>query len=94
MHAWLSAYMPASITMHTVHTSRLSAPMSPLPLSPRELEVLVLLCQGVDTNLDIAAVLVLSPLTIEWHVKKLMNKLSVSSRAQLVARGYMSGLVA
>lgn len=68
--------------------------ISPKPLSRRELEVLRLLCSGVDSNSALAAVLVLSPYTVEWYVKQLMFKLSATSRAQLVARGYITGLVA
>jgi DNA-binding CsgD family transcriptional regulator len=67
--------------------------ISPKPLSPRELEILRLICSGVDKNLELAQVLVVSPHTVEYHVKQLMAKLSASSRAQLVARGYLSGLV-
>jgi DNA-binding NarL/FixJ family response regulator len=61
-------------------------------LTPRELEVLTLVGAGL-TNADIAAQLVLSPATAKTHVNRLMRKLAVHDRAQLVIIAYEGGLV-
>ncbi|MBP2474473.1 DNA-binding CsgD family transcriptional regulator/tetratricopeptide (TPR) repeat protein [Crossiella equi] len=52
-------------------------------LSPREREVARLLGRG-RTNREIAEVLFLSPRTVEQHVAKVLRKLGVSSRSDLV----------
>ncbi len=61
-------------------------------LTPRELEVLTLVGSGL-TNLEIAERLVLSPSTAKTHVNRVMMKLAVHERAQLVIAAYESGLV-
>jgi len=61
-------------------------------LTPRELEVLELLVEGLSA-LDIAQRLVISPKTVSSHTQHLMAKLGVHSRAQVVARAYRDGLV-
>ncbi|MBS2010320.1 MAG: response regulator transcription factor [Cyanobacteria bacterium SZAS TMP-1] len=66
-----------------------SASLSALPailnvLSPREKEVLNLLVNGL-TNQEIADSIQLSNGTIKVHVKNILNKLNVNSRAQAVA---------
>jgi two-component system, NarL family, response regulator LiaR len=53
-------------------------------LTPREWEVLDLLCGGESTD-SIADTLVLSPETVRSHVKNLLHKLGVRSREEAVA---------
>jgi DNA-binding CsgD family transcriptional regulator len=54
----------------------------------REREVATLIAQGL-TNQEIAAALVLSPHTVQDHVKSLFEKLDVASRQELVARVFL-----
>jgi DNA-binding CsgD family transcriptional regulator len=57
-------------------------------VTEREREVAVLLAQG-RTNPDIAEALVLSPYTVQDHIKSLYEKTGVSSRQELVARIFL-----
>ncbi|GAA1277685.1 response regulator transcription factor [Saccharothrix xinjiangensis] len=61
-------------------------------LTARETEVLLLVGNGL-TNAQIAQRLVLSEATVKTHVKRMMGKLGLSSRAQAVVVAYESGLV-
>ena len=58
----------------------------------REREVLTLIARGL-TNPEIAASLGLSISTVKTHVRRLLAKLDVHDRAQLVIIAYESGLV-
>lgn len=64
---------------------------APVPVgsdpSPRELEVLRLLADGLDSP-QIAAKLTLSPHTVKTHIARLLDRLGADSRAQAVALGY------
>jgi DNA-binding NarL/FixJ family response regulator len=57
-------------------------------VTEREREVAVLLARGL-TNPEIAAALVLSPYTVQDHIKSLFEKTDVSSRQELVARVFL-----
>lgn len=63
------------------------------PLSAREREVAVLLARGF-TNRQIAATLVIAEGTAERHVANILNKLSLSSRAQAAVWAVEHGLLA
>ncbi len=54
-------------------------------LSRREREILESLCQGYS-NQDIASRLSLSVETVRWHLKKIYEKLHVSSRTEAMAK--------
>ena len=62
-------------------------------LTPRELEVLALLAQGLDQR-AIAERLVISSKTVGSHIEHILTKLGVNNRVQAVALAYRSGLVA
>jgi DNA-binding NarL/FixJ family response regulator len=61
-------------------------------LTPRELEVLVLVARG-QTNREIAAALVISPHTARRHLQNIFRKLGVSSRAAATAFAFRRDLV-
>ena len=53
-------------------------------LTNRELEVLRLLCHGL-TNREISERLFISEYTVKDHIKKIMEKIGVSSRSKIIA---------
>jgi DNA-binding NarL/FixJ family response regulator len=61
-------------------------------LSPREQQVLKLVAQG-STNNQIASKLHLSPRTVEKHRAKLMEKLNLSNRTDLIRYAISRGLI-
>jgi DNA-binding NarL/FixJ family response regulator len=61
-------------------------------LTEREREILRLVAAGLS-NADIAARLVISPLTAKTHVGRVLAKLDCHDRAQLVALAYETGFV-
>ncbi|HEX5994378.1 MAG TPA: response regulator transcription factor [Jiangellales bacterium] len=61
-------------------------------LTVREREVVQLVAAGLSND-DIAARLVVSPLTAKTHVARAMAKVGARDRAQLVVFAYQSGLV-
>jgi two-component system nitrate/nitrite response regulator NarL len=63
-----------------------------LPLTPRELEVLRLLAEGIDPQ-TIAERLVISPKTVASHLQRVMAKFGVHSRVEAVARAYELGMM-
>lgn len=61
-------------------------------LSPREVEVLQLIAQGL-TNKEIATKLVVAPSTAKRHTINIYNKLGVNNRAEATAAAYELGIV-
>lgn len=61
-------------------------------ITEREREVLRLVGEGLN-NAEIAGRLFITPLTAKTHVSRIMTKLQVRDRAQLVVLAYESGLV-
>jgi LuxR family maltose regulon positive regulatory protein len=62
------------------------------PLTPRELEVTRLICQG-HSNAEIARQLVVAVSTIKKHINHIYDKLGVRSRTQAILRAHDLGLV-
>ncbi|MFD9945992.1 response regulator [Nonomuraea sp. NPDC059023] len=61
-------------------------------LTEREREVMVLVAAGLSND-EIAEKLVLSPATAKTHVSRIMTKLRLRDRAQLVVLAYEAGMI-
>lgn len=89
-----SVVSPGPITSLLLDDGRRARP-TPAPelgLSPRELEILRLLCAAYS-NTEIAAELFVSESTVKTHVSAIMTKMQVPSRLKAVVRAYELGLV-
>jgi len=67
-------------------------PLTPDPLTERELDVLRLVAQGMS-NGEIAERLVVSVGTVKTHMHSIIEKLDVNSRTQAVAKARELGLL-
>jgi predicted ATPase/DNA-binding CsgD family transcriptional regulator len=78
----LSKEEPSATTSSstTRHSSPSSAPEHPAGLTPREVEVLELVAEGL-TNSEVAERLFLSPRTVQRHLNSIYHKLGVRSRS-------------
>ena len=72
---------PPVVTEQPTDTSRALAD----PLSPRELQILSLICKGLS-NQEIGQQIFLSLSTVKWHNQNIFDKLDVQRRTEAVAR--------
>jgi DNA-binding NarL/FixJ family response regulator len=93
------ALLSPAVTRAVIARSIAATEPAPRPVIPalaaltaREREVVTLVAAGLSND-DIAARLVLSPLTAKTHVARAMAKTGVRDRAQLVIFAYEAGLV-
>lgn len=90
------ALMSPSVTKRVVDAfaSAVPAPKEPErldQLTEREREVLALVAEGLSND-ELARQLIMSPLTAKTHVSRILTKLGVRDRAQLVVVAYETGL--
>jgi DNA-binding CsgD family transcriptional regulator len=71
---------PAQAAPGSSSTAPTRHPSSPAGLTAREVEVLRLVAQGLS-DAQVAAQLIVSPRTVNWHLTSIYGKLQVSSRA-------------
>ncbi len=72
--------------------AQVSVPSAQSPLSPRELEVLTLITDGLS-NKEIAQSLGISLSTVKTHIEELLGKLSASDRTQAAIKALRQGLL-
>ncbi|MEV7660438.1 response regulator transcription factor [Paenarthrobacter sp. NPDC089316] len=91
--ALLSPSVTRRIMAQLASQSRAAGKIVPLDqVTDREREVLALVGEGLN-NAEIAGRLFITPLTAKTHVSRIMTKLMVRDRSQLVVLAYESGLV-
>jgi DNA-binding CsgD family transcriptional regulator len=61
-------------------------------ITPREREVLLLICEGMNSK-EIGASLNMSARTVETHKNKLLQKFGVSNTPQLVAVAFRNHVI-
>lgn len=92
------ALVQPSVSRRLIEQFVKAAPREDVPdqafssLTDRELEILEGIARGKG-NEEIADELVISPATVKTHVSRIMGKLGVHDRAQLVVMAYEHGLV-
>lgn len=85
-----SAYLDPQVAHHVLRGVR--APEDGSPLTPRELDVLRLIADGLS-NRDIAAALEISVSTVKLHVQELLVKLQAADRTQAAVKALRRGLL-
>ncbi len=89
-HAGRSTLAPEA-AQALIHAATHASPPH-FDLTPRELEVLALIVEGLN-NTEIAKRLVVSRSTVKFHVSSILSKLGVSSRTEAVALAVQHHLV-
>ena len=92
--ALIAPHITRRLVAEFVSRPRLAPPSQDIArrLTGRELQVLGLVARG-RSNAEIAAELTVSLLTAKTHVSRILAKLGVRDRAQLVIAAYEAGLV-
>jgi DNA-binding NarL/FixJ family response regulator len=92
------ALLAPSVTRRLIAAFARPAAPAPVPvtglgdLTPREVEVLTLLAEGLS-NAEIATRLFVGEATVKTHVARILTKLGVRDRVQAVIAAFRSGLV-
>jgi DNA-binding NarL/FixJ family response regulator len=89
------ALLAPSITRRLIEEFAASRPLPPeqvKELTPREMEIFLLVAKGMS-NAEIASRLVIGETTVKTHVTRLLMKLGVRDRIQVVVLAYEAGVV-
>jgi len=90
LHQESRLYLDSLLDVFQITFGELTRPQTevlPEPLTPRELEIVRLICEGYS-NPEIASDLVVTINTIKKHTSNIYNKLGVRSRTQAIARAH------
>jgi DNA-binding NarL/FixJ family response regulator len=90
--SWLSPAVARRVVDRAVGQPPPASRLLPLPLTPREVEVLRLLAQGLD-NTAIARALTVTRRTVQNHVSSIYGKLMVRTRTEAALFAIRQGLV-
>jgi DNA-binding NarL/FixJ family response regulator len=88
----VALFAKAIARQRKVVTDRLAREKLLAEFTPRELDVLRLLAEGLDTA-NLATRLGIAPHTVEWHVSHVIEKLGVHSKLQAVIAAARRGLI-
>jgi NarL family two-component system response regulator LiaR len=89
--SWFSPAVASQVVRRAVGSPKVEAPEVPDPLTPREVDTLRLLAQGLD-NTAIARALVVTKRTVQNHISNIYGKLGVSSRTEAMLYAIRHGL--
>jgi NarL family two-component system response regulator LiaR len=89
--SWLSPAVACQVVRRAIERLPPALQSPVLPLTPREIEVLCLLAQGLD-NAAIAQQLVVTRRTVQNHVSNIYGKLGVASRTEAALCAIRHGL--
>lgn len=81
-----------SLLMKQIAEIKESPPKQTTPLTEREVEIVYLLAEGLS-NKSIAERLSLSENTIKYHLKKMLQKLNVQNRTEVVTYAIRNNLI-
>jgi NarL family two-component system response regulator LiaR len=90
--SWLSPAVARQVVHRAIGQRPTPSQPPSLPLTPREVQVLRLLAQGLD-NAAIAQQLMVTRRTVQNHVSSIYGKLEVSTRTEAVLFAIRQGLV-
>lgn len=89
--SWFSPAVASQVVRRAVSNPKVEASEAPDTLTPREVETLRLLAQGLD-NTAIARALVVTKRTVQNHISNIYGKLGVSSRTEAMLYAIRHGL--
>jgi DNA-binding NarL/FixJ family response regulator len=92
LHGTLETYEAPLRHLHIVHPAAAPSPAWASRLSDRETEVLRCITAGLSTT-EIGQTLFISTATVKSHIARLIMKVEVRDRLQLVVEAYRSGFV-
>lgn len=82
----------AVVSGYVTRPAPTTAAREDIPLTPRELEILVLVAEG-NTNAEIAKKLYISEKTVQTHRSNMLDKLGIHDRTELVRYAIRLGLI-